>query len=346
MRTLFSIASFIMFCLAGNAQLVNKSFENSDTWPTSLGQFMLVNGWSNAASTTASPDYYHELGTSAADLPETPFAIVNAYKGDAIMGFIATGIKSTNQREYINTKFTNPLVGGKKYVFSFKVTNGVKTAVSTSGLATDNFGLLFSVNEATQNGDAPILMTPQLVYQGILFSREWIQIEFEFVADQAYNYMTLGVFGNDDDKTIVDAENSNSSYAYYFVDDFFMSPVATPDRPMEDPREKNPPVLTAVDPSALQEDFQVPNAFTPNNDGVNDVFFPVSETVKTYTLSVFNRWGEKVFSSDDPTIPWDGTFQGLPACSDTYAWEIAYSTYEDGKGLVKKSQKGIVTMIR
>lgn len=346
MKTLFSIASFVLFGLFGQAQLVNRSFENSDTWPTNLGQYMLVNGWSNAASLTASPDYYHVLGTSAADLPETPFAMVNAYKGDAIMGFIATGVKYTNEREYISTKFTNPLVVGKKYVISFKITNGTKTAVSTAGLATDNVGLLFTVDEATQVGNSPILMTPQLVNNGVLFSRDWIQLEFEFVADQPYHYMTLGVFGNDDNKNIIDAESSNSSYAYYFVDDFFMSPIATPDRPIEDPREKNPPIIPGVDPSALQQDFQVPNAFTPNNDGVNDVFFPVSERIKSYTLSVYNRWGEKVFYSEDPSIAWDGTFQGLPASSDTYAWEIAYDTYEDGKGLVKKSQKGIVTMIR
>lgn len=336
----------MLLSLLGVAQLVNRSFENSDTWPTNLGQYMLVNGWSNAASATASPDYYHELGTSAADLPETPFAIVNAYKGDAIMGFIATGTKYTNEREYISTKFTNPLVVGKKYVISFKITNGYKTAVSTAGLATDKMGLLFTVNEATQVGNSPILMTPQLVKADVLFSREWTQLEYEFVADQPYNYMTLGVFGTDDDKNIVNAETSNSSYAYYFVDDFFMSPVATPDRPMEDPREKNPPVLPSVDPTALQEDFQVPNAFTPNNDGVNDVFFPVSETIKTYTFSVFNRWGEKVFYSEDTSIPWDGTFRGLPASSDTYAWEISYTVFEDAVGFVKKSQKGIVTMIR
>ncbi|MFY7972327.1 MAG: gliding motility-associated C-terminal domain-containing protein [Flavobacteriales bacterium] len=346
MRSLFSIASFVLLALSAQAQLVNKSFENSNTWPTQLGQYLLVNGWSNAASATADPDYYHVLGTSAADLPETPFAIVEAYKGDAIMGFIATGEKFTNQREYINTKFTNPLVVGKKYHISFKITNGTKTAVSTSGLSTDNLGLLFTLDEATQVGTSPILMTPQLVHPGVVYSREWIQIEFDFVADQPYNYMTLGVFGTDDDKNITAAEPSTSLYAYYFVDDFFMSPVSTPDRPIEDPKEKNPPVIPGIDPNGLVEDFQVPNAFTPNNDGVNDVFFPVSDKIEVYTLSVFNRWGERVFYSEDPTLGWDGTFRGLPACSDTYAWEISYTIYEDSVGFVNKNQKGIVTMIR
>lgn len=63
----------------------------------------------------------------------------------------------------------------------------------------------------------------------------------------------------------------------------------------------------------VQEPFNVyiPNSFTPNNDGKNDVFLPIGSAwlPDTYELIVFNRWGEVVFQSTDPTEPWDGSHQ-------------------------------------
>ncbi|WP_306643545.1 CotH kinase family protein [Sanyastnella coralliicola] len=63
----------------------------------------------------------------------------------------------------------------------------------------------------------------------------------------------------------------------------------------------------------VEEPFNVyvPNSFTPNNDGKNDVFLPVGSAWKdgTYELWVFNRWGDVVFYSDDPTKPWNGSHQ-------------------------------------
>ena len=53
--------------------------------------------------------------------------------------------------------------------------------------------------------------------------------------------------------------------------------------------------------------FYAPNAFTPNNDGVNDVWLPVALGVTSYELQIFNRWGELVWESMDPTEPWLGS---------------------------------------
>lgn len=55
----------------------------------------------------------------------------------------------------------------------------------------------------------------------------------------------------------------------------------------------------------------VPNAFTPNNDGVNDVFFVSGADIdpNDFEFSVFNRWGELVFSTTDPNVAWTGEFQ-------------------------------------
>jgi gliding motility-associated-like protein len=54
----------------------------------------------------------------------------------------------------------------------------------------------------------------------------------------------------------------------------------------------------------------IPNAFTPNNDGINDVFAVVGSSIMEFELNIFNRWGEVVFSTDDITKVWMGDFDG------------------------------------
>ncbi|RLD66821.1 MAG: hypothetical protein DRI84_03965 [Bacteroidetes bacterium] len=71
----------------------------------------------------------------------------------------------------------------------------------------------------------------------------------------------------------------------------------------------------------------VPNAFTPNNDGVNDVFLPFIEHVENYHLFIFNRWGELIFETQDYYKGWDGRYNGKNASQDTYIWRIDYTNY-------------------
>lgn len=54
----------------------------------------------------------------------------------------------------------------------------------------------------------------------------------------------------------------------------------------------------------------VPNAFTPNNDGINDVFRVQGSSLLRYNIKIFNRWGEMVFESDDVNEVWDGSHSG------------------------------------
>jgi gliding motility-associated-like protein len=87
----------------------------------------------------------------------------------------------------------------------------------------------------------------------------------------------------------------------------------------------------------------MPSAFTPNGDGINDVFkvkypFPV----KKFNFVVFNRWGQKMFETNDIGQGWDGTFNGFAQPLGTYIWEISLI---DGQG-VAQTAKGTITIIR
>ncbi len=86
----------------------------------------------------------------------------------------------------------------------------------------------------------------------------------------------------------------------------------------------------------------VPNAFTPNGDGTNDVFLPWVENVTDYHLYIFNRWGELIFETHDPYKGWDGSYKGGEALEGVYNWRIDYINYS-GKSF---NQYGYVILYR
>jgi gliding motility-associated-like protein len=87
----------------------------------------------------------------------------------------------------------------------------------------------------------------------------------------------------------------------------------------------------------------VPNAFSPNGDGVNDGFSPVPHgNIQGYRLQLFNRWGQLVFSALDVNDHWDGTYNGMPADAGVYFYYITAKCME-GTELIRK---GDVTLIR
>ncbi|MFT6746527.1 MAG: gliding motility-associated-like protein, partial [Glaciecola sp.] len=90
----------------------------------------------------------------------------------------------------------------------------------------------------------------------------------------------------------------------------------------------------------------VPNAFSPNADGTNDLFFAEGVNIKDFQFYIFNRWGEEIFTADDIHKGWDGTYKGRIVQNDVYVWKMYYSTEEDYGGRKKRTQTGTVTVVR
>lgn len=74
----------------------------------------------------------------------------------------------------------------------------------------------------------------------------------------------------------------------------------------------------------------LPNAFTPNGDGLNDVFGLINAESYDVSFSIFNRWGQMVFHTNDPEQSWDGRFEGKLQAMDTYVYVVTYPSLEDG----------------
>jgi gliding motility-associated-like protein len=93
----------------------------------------------------------------------------------------------------------------------------------------------------------------------------------------------------------------------------------------------------------VMEGLEIPNVFSPNGDGVNDVFHVFSSGAEEYSFEVFDRWGLKIFDTTAPRIDWDGhTNAGQPATAGTYYY-ILYARMSSGKVY---DLRGHITLLR
>ena len=83
--------------------------------------------------------------------------------------------------------------------------------------------------------------------------------------------------------------------------------------------------------------IKIPNAFTPNRDGLNDeLLAPNADLAKDFSFKVFNRSGQLVFSTTNPLEGWDGRFKGNPQETGTYVWMLSYIDPWNGKFVKEK----------
>ena len=107
-----------------------------------------------------------------------------------------------------------------------------------------------------------------------------------------------------------------------------------PDEPL--PPDPGLPIPTGI------KGAHVPQAFSPNQDGNNDILFVYGGQIVDIQFQIYDRWGEMVFSTNDPFEGWDGTFNGKSCSSGVYVY-MARVTYFDGD---LETITGNVTLVR
>ncbi|HYG15307.1 MAG TPA: gliding motility-associated C-terminal domain-containing protein [Bacteroidia bacterium] len=90
---------------------------------------------------------------------------------------------------------------------------------------------------------------------------------------------------------------------------------------------------------------EIPNSFTPNGDGLNDIFTPYLVNALNYTLTIYNRWGQQVFTTNGQPAGWDGTFKNETAPAGVYFYTLYYSGYSN-KLLRKYNRTGSLHLVR
>ena len=96
--------------------------------------------------------------------------------------------------------------------------------------------------------------------------------------------------------------------------------------------------------------YELPNVFTPNNDGHNDLLIPYPETlggVESIEISIFNRWGRIVYETTDPMVNWDGRhYKSGEECSEGTYFYTCQVNEKTLNGLVRRTIQGTVTILR
>lgn len=85
----------------------------------------------------------------------------------------------------------------------------------------------------------------------------------------------------------------------------------------------------------------IPNTFTPNGDELNDTFGAVGGGLSSFSMLIFNKWGQLLYETDDINAHWDGTYQGRLAKPDSYVYMI----YATGTEMGKVHESGTITLI-
>ncbi len=100
--------------------------------------------------------------------------------------------------------------------------------------------------------------------------------------------------------------------------------------------------LRVMTPQCDEPYIFIPRAFSPNNDGKNDIIYVRGDYLTEVEFVIFNRWGEQVFSTKDKTVGWDGKHRGEPVCPDVYGYYV--------KGVCQKGEqffkKGNITVLK
>jgi gliding motility-associated-like protein len=154
-------------------------------------------------------------------------------------------------------------------------------------------------------------------------------IQFTNQSNGATSY--LWKFGYNDQTST----NANPSHLYTRSGKFDVCLVAYNDEGCTDTLCK--PVDAVIDRIA-----DVPNAFTPNGDGKNDILYVHGAAIQQFSFKLFDRWGHLIFETTSLDRGWDGNYNGQPSPTEGYAYLLDV-TFTDGVTLVKK---GNITLLR
>lgn len=313
MKNLLFIIFLFVFSF-GNAQnlVPNHSFEEKNKCPISMWNIQDVVDWNKAG--LGDPAYFHSCDTSSVvGVPKNLLGNQFAYNGNAYIK-ISTYFDGTwaccEARDYAQVKLKESLKAGIKYYWCMWV-----SLCDTSEYATNNIGISLSdtlVNQLTyQNLNIPVYGNSEKV---IYEKNDWVEISGDFISNGGENYLIIGNLYTHVNTSKIKLKNPNggdASYgSYYYIDNVYLG-------------EKN---------KCSDAEPEIPNVFTPNGDGLNDLFsldFPYK------SVKIYNRWSQLVFETKDNGIYWDGRTNAAAIMPEGTYYYVVKTENETYKGYLQ-----------
>ena len=321
-------ALFLSVQLYAQNLIPNGSFELFDTCPTGLQQIYRAVPWfqpniaGGNTTNSSSTDLFHNCTSNpTCDNPANTVGFQYPITGNSYAGI---GVyfpppNENNGREYLQVELTSSLIAGKKYCISFyaSLANYSKYCIDAIGCYFSNDSLLYASPSFVYIPVVPSMSNP--MGNIICDTVAWTFISGLYNSIGNEKFITIGNFAPSGN-IVVDSVNGGSGPAYYYIDDVS---------------------VTLCDSTPVEEEFFLPTAFSPNNDGNNDLWRISGEKPDAVEIAVYDRWGNEVFRTTDPAFSWDGNFKGMALPMGVCFYYM--------KGMLKEdeiSQSGNLTLVR
>lgn len=253
------------------------------------------------------------FGSPFSGVPKNFIGSQNAQHGNCYAG-IATYVGGITFKEYLSVKLIEPLKTGAKYYISLNI-----SLADSCIYAVKNLGMLFTSSVFNQGSFGVPSFLPQIKFTSPTFyvdKTNWTLIsDSNYVANGDENYLTIGSFETVADTISLSFPHSfipgiGNEYksAYYYIDDVKII-------------RKSFPIIA--------------NVFTPNSDGVNDVWKAIGFIDETTDCIIYNRWGVEIYRTtpNNTILSWDGNQMN----DGVYYYYIKTET---------ESYKGFIQLIR
>ena len=291
--------------------------------PQGLSDIFACQYWFNPTGT--SPDYYHLCEPLLA--PANWIGWQMPLSDSGYLGFYNYGSLAPNTREYIEGMLSAPLDSGIKYCVEMYL-----SLSDQSEAATGNIGIYFSDTLIQMPLDSIggtylhyLPFTPQIEFQMVTDTANWVLVSDTFIATGGEQFFVIGNFRTGANTVIDTLYPFTVGFdSYYYIDNVsvqFCDDTTPPPPP--------PP------PTAQVSFLTAYNAFSPNGDGVNDLFLTTNQNLINYRLTIFNRWGNTLFVTTDPAAGWNGTYHGDKVPDGTYFYLVEAIGIDGQKYLLK-----------
>ncbi|MCK9612345.1 MAG: gliding motility-associated C-terminal domain-containing protein [Bacteroidales bacterium] len=308
----------------------NPGLEEYTCCPTNMTMIDCANNWTQPIFNNSTSDYFNICGIDSITDYSTFVYFQHAFFGNGYAGICSYNYNAPwSNREYLQGTLTEPLLANMCYYCEFWVKLFNFTSSSTFPLcAIDALSIFFSDTLPKSNGTMALYFPAQInnpTGRIISDTSNWAKISGTFIATGEEKFITVGTFKQENEINKIYYGNPAADRSYYFFDNFSLCPCAD-----------------TIPPAEPEPVVYIPNIFSPNGDGNNDVLYVRSEHIKELNFSIYNRWGEKVFESQNKNDGWDGNYKGKPCSVDVYVYH-ATIVFEDG---TETSRKGNVTLVR
>lgn len=314
----FNLIIFLcsLFGLNVKGQILNGDFEVYSSCPTGFStpfdnQLNHCEDW--YFPTDGTSDYFNTCAISTpVSIPSNFAGFQETYSGNGYTGIWANesffgalfdcsnGSKTSYSREYIQQELDIPLSIDSIYHVSFFIS----LADSLGGYAVKNIGLKFSEENLQSSCFRPIVSIPDILSPDFVTDKQnWVKVEGYYQANGNEKFVTIGNFRDTlefHSDTLCTRPNTDwqdgSGQAYYYIDGISIQKVPVP---------------------------EMPNVFTPNEDGTNDVIdFSKYCFSDECHVTVLNRWGNIVFDSNNGSFIWNGQINGIDLSDGVYFYVL------------------------